>query len=134
MHCRDDLQFTYHYSSIDELVILRASFALEREDRTELTKRMQTLWIVRKSKQPSSDENRAASLRIRWACGPASLIEQAGLKGAKSGGAEISDVNANFVIARTGTTSDNVLRLIEMVSRQVSERIGVELETDIEIW
>ena len=75
----------------------------------------------------------AASLRIRWACA-ASLIEQAGLKGAKSGGAEISDVNANFIIARTGTTSDNVLRLIEMVGRQVSERIGVELETDIEIW
>ena len=64
----------------------------------------------------------------------ASLIEQAGLKGAKSGGAKMSDVNANFIIARTGTTSDNVLRLIEMVSRQVSEHIGVELETDIEIW
>jgi UDP-N-acetylmuramate dehydrogenase len=134
VHCRDDLRFTYHYSSIDELVILRASFALEREDRTELTKRMQTLWIVRKSKQPSSDENMGRIFKNPVGLRAASLIEQAGLKGTKVGGAEISDVNANFIIAHTGTTGDDVLRLIEMIRRQVSERIGVELETDIEIW
>ena len=64
----------------------------------------------------------------------ANLIEQAGLKGTKVGGAEISDVNANFIVVRTGTTSDDVLRLIEMVATQVNERIGVELEKDIEIW
>ena len=64
----------------------------------------------------------------------ADLIEQAGLKGTKVGGAEISDLHANFIIARPGTTSGDVQRLIDLVRSQVRERIGVELETDIEIW
>jgi UDP-N-acetylmuramate dehydrogenase len=134
VHGRDDLRFSYHYSSIDELVILRATFALEQEDRTELTKRMQMLWIVRKSKQPSRDENMGRIFKNPMGLRAATLIEQAGLKGAKVGGAEISDVNANFIVARTGTTSDDVLRLIDMIASQVNERIGVELEKDIEIW
>jgi len=134
VHGREELHFTYHYSNIDELVILRASFALEREDRTELTKRMQMLWIVRKSKQPSRDENMGRIFKNPVGLRAANLIEQAGLKGTKVGGAEISDVNANFILARPGTTSEDVQRLIEMIATQVAQRIGVELETDIEIW
>lgn len=134
VHGRDDLRFAYHFSSIDELVILRATFALEREDRTELTKRMQMLWIVRKSKQPSRDVNMGRIFKNPMGLRAANLIEQAGLKGAKVGSAEISDVNANFIVAHTGTTSSDVLRLIDMIASQVNERIGVELEKDIEIW
>ena len=96
MHQRDELHFAYRYSSIDELVILRASFALEREDRTELTKRMQTLWIVKKSKQPSSDENVGRVFKNPLGLRAADLIEQAGLKGTKVGGAEISDHPRQF--------------------------------------
>jgi UDP-N-acetylmuramate dehydrogenase len=134
IHGRDDLHFAYHYSSIDELVILRARFALDREDRTELTKRMQMLWIVRRSKQPSRDETMGRIFKNPMGLRAANLIEQAGLKGTKVGGAEISDVNANFIVVRAGATSDDVLRLIDMVASHVNERIGVELETDIEIW
>ncbi len=134
VHGRDELHFAYHYSSIDELVILRASFALEREDRTELTKRMQMLWIVRKSKQPSRDQNMGRIFKNPIGLRAANLIEQAGLKGTKAGGAEISDENANFVVVHSGATSDEVIRLIELVAQRVNDRLGVELETDIEIW
>ena len=99
---REDLRFAYRYSSLDELVILRGCFALEREDRTELTKRMQTLWIVKKSKQPSSDENMGRIFKNPSGLRAADLIEQADLKGTKIGGAEISEKHANFIIARTG--------------------------------
>lgn len=134
VHQREELHFAYRYSSIDELVILRAQFALDREDRTELTKRMQTLWILKKAKQPSSEENVGRVFKNPLGLRAADLIEQAGLKGTKVGGAEISDHHANFIVARTGTTSGDVLRLIDLVRTRVRERIGVELETDIEIW
>ncbi len=133
-HQRDDLHFAYRYSSLDELVILRANFILEREDRTELTKRMQTLWIVKKSKQPSSDESMGRIFKNPSGLRAGDLIEQAGLKGTKIGGAEISEQHGNFIIARTGASSDQVLRLIDLVQTQVRDRMGVELETDIEIW
>ncbi len=134
VHQRDELHFAYRYSSIDQLVILRAQFLLEREDRTELTKRMQTLWIMKKAKQPTGDENVGRVFKNPLGLRAADLIEQAGLKGTKVGGAEISDHHANFIVARTGTTSGDVLRLIELVRTQVRDRIGVELEMDIEIW
>jgi UDP-N-acetylmuramate dehydrogenase len=64
----------------------------------------------------------------------ADLIEQAGLKGTKVGGAEVSERHANYVIAQSGTSSDDVLRLIDLMQRQILDRVGVELELDIQIW
>lgn len=133
-HSPDDMQFAYRYSSLDELVILRAEFTLNPEDRLELTKRMQTLWIVKKSKQPSAGENIGRIFRNAGGLRAADLIEQAGLRGAKVGGAEISDRHANFIAVRPGATSEHVVRLIELMQMQVQDRIGVELETEIEIW
>jgi UDP-N-acetylmuramate dehydrogenase len=62
------------------------------------------------------------------------LIDQAGLKGTRVGGAEVSDRHANFIVAAEGTTSDDVLKLIDQVRERVLERLGVELELEIEVW
>jgi len=50
------------------------------------------------------------------------------------GQAEVSDRHANFIVAEQGATSDDVLRLIEQMRERVSERLGIELETEIEVW
>ncbi|MEM1304623.1 MAG: UDP-N-acetylenolpyruvoylglucosamine reductase, partial [Planctomycetota bacterium] len=63
-----------------------------------------------------------------------SLIDQAGLKGASVGGAVVSDKHGNYIVARDGATSDDVLKLIDLVRSRVAERLGVELETSLEIW
>ena len=62
------------------------------------------------------------------------LIEQAGLKNTRFGQAEVSDRHANFIVAEAGATSQDVLRLIDIVRDRVAERLGIELETEIEIW
>ena len=64
----------------------------------------------------------------------ATLIEQAGLKGAKMGAAEVSQQHANFIIAHEGATSHDVIALIDLVRDEVTRRLGVELELEIEIW
>ncbi len=133
-HGSDDLRFSYRSSSLDELAILQATLTLEPEDRKELTKRMQTLWIVKKSKQPSSDLPAARIFKNADGLRAADLLDQAGLKGAKVGGAEICDQHANFIVAHPGASSEDVLRLIELARTQVREQLGVELDTDIEIW
>ncbi|MCG8583127.1 MAG: UDP-N-acetylenolpyruvoylglucosamine reductase, partial [Pirellulales bacterium] len=63
-----------------------------------------------------------------------SLIEAAGLKGAKVGGAEISDRHANFIITSQDASSDDVLRLIDLVKTNVEEQLGVSLVREIEVW
>jgi UDP-N-acetylmuramate dehydrogenase len=62
------------------------------------------------------------------------LVDQAGLKGTRIGGAVISDRHANFIVAEPECTSEDVLRLIDLVRNQILERQGVELELELEIW
>jgi UDP-N-acetylmuramate dehydrogenase len=62
------------------------------------------------------------------------LIDQAGLKGTRVGQAEVSDRHGNFIVANPQATSDDVLKLIDLVRERVAERLGIELEREIEIW
>jgi UDP-N-acetylmuramate dehydrogenase len=62
------------------------------------------------------------------------LIEQAGLKGTRVGAVEVSQRHANFIVAGEGASSQDVLRLMDLIRSRVAERLGVELETELEIW
>jgi UDP-N-acetylmuramate dehydrogenase len=130
----DDLVFAYRQSSLDELVILEAEFELEEEDPVELTKRMQKQWIVKKANLPMAHENTGCIFKNPRGMSAGMLIDQCGLKGERIGGAEVSQRHANFFIAHPGATTKDVLQLIDLVRNRVAERMGVELETEIEIW
>ena len=62
------------------------------------------------------------------------VIEQAGLKGTKVGGAEVSDRHANFIVAQPGATAADVLGLIDLIRQQVRLQFGYELELQIQVW
>ena len=131
---RDELVFAYRQSSLDELVILSAEFELEPDDPEQLTKRMQQQWIVKKSAQPLGHQSAGCIFKNPRGMSAGMLIDQAGLKGTRVGGAEVSDRHANFIVAEPGATAQDVLRLIELVRSRVADRLGVELEMEIEVW
>ena len=62
------------------------------------------------------------------------MIESAGLKGTQVGEAKVNDRHANFIEVRQGATSQDVIRLMELLKTRVMEQLGVELEPDLEIW
>ena len=131
---RDDLVFAYRHSGLDELVILSAEFELDPDDPDQLTKRMQKQWIVKKAAQPLGHQSAGCIFKSPRGMSAGMLIDQAGLKGTRVGGAEVSDRHANFIIAEPGATTHDVLRLIELVRSRVADRLGVELEMEIEVW
>jgi UDP-N-acetylmuramate dehydrogenase len=131
---RDDLVFAYRQSSLDELVILEAKFELEEEDSDELTKRMQKQWIFKKANLPMAHENTGCIFKNPRGMSAGMLIDQASLKGERVGEAEVSQRHANFIIAHPGATSRDVLKLIDVVRSRVVERMGIELETELQIW
>jgi len=131
---RGDLVFAYRQSSLDELVILDAQFELEEEDPVEVTKRMQKAWIVKKANLPMAHENTGCIFKNPRGMSAGMLIDQCGLKGERVGGVEVSQRHANFYVAQQGATAKDVLQLIDVVRNRVAERMGVELETEIEIW
>ncbi len=131
---REDMHFSYRKSTLDELVILDAVFVLNPDDPREVTRRMQKEWIVRRAQQPSGDVSCARLFKDVGGIEARELIEEAGLKATRVGGAELSEQHPNFLIAHHGCTSDDVIRLIDLVKTQVRERTGVDLATEIEIW
>jgi UDP-N-acetylmuramate dehydrogenase len=131
---RDELVFAYRESSLDELVILEVMFQLEQDSPEELTKRMQKQWIVKRANQPLDHQSAGCIFKNPRGMSAGMLIDQAGLKGTRIGGAEISDRHANFIVTDDGATSSDVVMLIEQVRERVFERLGVELELEIEIW
>ncbi|HEY4025649.1 MAG TPA: UDP-N-acetylmuramate dehydrogenase [Candidatus Dormibacteraeota bacterium] len=60
------------------------------------------------------------------------LVEAAGLKGAREGGAEVSALHANFIVNQGGATAADVDRLIRRIQLDVSERFGVALDPEVE--
>jgi len=131
---REDMVFAYRESSLDELVILSAKLELEQDDPRELARRMQKQWIVRKASQPMGHQCAGCAFKNPRGMAAGELIESAGLKGTRIGGAVVSDRHANFILAEPECTSNDVLRLIDLVRSQVHDRLGVEMELELEIW
>ncbi len=130
----DELSFAYRSSSINELAILEAEFALQSDDPDEITRRMRKIWIMKKATQPLASQSAGCIFRNPRGLSAGALIEQAGLMGTRVGGAEISDRHANFIVTHPEATSDDVLRLIDLTQSKVAEQLGIDLALEIEIW
>jgi UDP-N-acetylmuramate dehydrogenase len=131
---RNEMNFSYRQSSLDELAIVESRFQLEPEDREELVRRIQKMWIVKSAVQPSRERRTACLFKDPMGATANEIIDQAGLKGATENAAALFDRDANFVIARDAVTSADVRRLIDTIQQQVREKLGVELETAIQFW
>jgi UDP-N-acetylmuramate dehydrogenase len=131
---RDDLVFGYRESSLDEPVILEATLVLDEDDPRELARRMQKQWILKRANQPMGHQCAGCIFKNPRGVSAGELIEKAGLKGTRIGGAVVSERHANFIVAEHNCTSQDVLRLIDLVRSQVDDRMGTQLELEIEIW
>jgi len=133
---KNEITFAYRYSSLENVVLIAATLMLEKDESTELAKRMRKLWIIRKSQQPTG-EDAASVLAFKnpETGAPAKeLIERGGLKGARIGGAVISEYNAGFITVDAECTSDDVLRLVQLVQEQILQQTEIELESALTVW
>jgi UDP-N-acetylmuramate dehydrogenase len=131
---RPEMHFAYRSSNLDELIILEAAFELESGDSVEITKRLQKNWIVKRAALPATSSPQGYIFQDASGLDPAGLIEQAGMAGTRVGDAEVSSQNANFILTGRNATSADVRELIDNVRRTVLDRLGVRLETAIEMW
>jgi UDP-N-acetylmuramate dehydrogenase len=132
---RDDLSFADRESNLDEPVILSAAFELSREDPEAVVRRMRRIWIIKKENQPYGHQSSACIFRNPSPdVSAGAIIDQAGLKGTRFGGAEISDRHANFIVAHPGAKAADVLHLVDQIQQRVWQQFGYELELQVQIW
>ncbi len=134
LQTRDHDELVQAANALDDRALLTAEFELESDGPDAIVKRMRKAWIQRKRHQPFSFQAACRLFRNPRGLSATALIAQAGLAGTKVGGAEISDRDANYVVAHEGACSRDVLRLIDLVRSQVLERFNTELELALSVW
>jgi UDP-N-acetylmuramate dehydrogenase len=131
---RDDLIFDYRHTNINARFILGATLALEEEDPERIMKRTKEIWMFKQNSQPLNTKNAGCVFKNPRGLSAGALIDQAGLKGMRVGGAEISQKHANFIIAHPGCLAEDVKRMIAIIKEKVWEKNEIALETEVQIW
>jgi len=131
---RTDLAFAYRSTNISSRFILAAEFRLSEDDPHRILKQVKQIWIYKKNTQPLGKRNAGCIFKNPRGMSAGALIDRAGLKGKRIGGAYVSEKHANFILADDGATASDVLKLINHIRDVVYERNGVYLELEVEVW
>lgn len=140
-----DMKFAYDYSILHKTkeIVLTVSFLLKRGDKDKLWSIASDAVKRRAQTQPLglpssgcifrnihlSDAMRLGTPGHTTSAGY--LIDKAGLKGKKVGGASVSDVHANFIVNDGSASTKDVLALIEEIKLAVKLKFGVSLELEV---
>ena len=119
------------YMAHPEWICLGAELALAQGDRETIRERMAELSQKRKASQPLELPGAGSYFKRPEGYFAGKLIEDAGLKGRRVGGAEISEKHAGFLVNRGGATATDILMLEETVRDEVRNRFGVTLEREV---
>ena len=120
-----------HTSLARDAIVARVTLAFDRGDPHAVREEMQARLIRRKRTQPIALPNAGSCFRNPAGDKAARLIEAAGAKGWREGGAEVSALHANFITNLGGATAKDVATLLARVRRVVAEQFGVELQLEV---
>ena len=121
----------FRSKTLKKSYILGAVFELSKCKPDLITQTMNEYAARRKATQPLERPSAGSAFKRPPGNFAAKLIEEAGLKGARIGGAQFSDKHAGFIINLGGATSDDVKRLTERAQTEVKIKFGIELEPEI---
>ena len=131
---KEELVFGYRRTNIAAKFILQACFDLEPDDPQRVLRQAKQMWIYKKNTQPLANKSAGCVFRNPRGLSAGALIDQAGLKGQRVGGAMISPVHANFIVVDKSAQPKDMQELISLMRQKVQEKFEVSLELELEIW
>jgi len=124
----------YRGSSIpSDAIVAGVSMRFPFGDPAAIRERLQARLVRRKATQPVAIPNSGSCFRNPDGDRAGRLIEAAGAKGWREGGAEVSGVHANFIVNTGSASARDVATLLARVRRAVAERFGVELQLEVHL-
>lgn len=131
----EDMQFGYRTSRMqkENLIVLEVKMRLREGNKDEIRSKMKELNRRRREKQPLNYPSSGSIFKRPAGHYAGKLIEDAGLKGYRIGGAQVSDKHCGFIINTGTATASDVIELIELVKRRVFETSGVILHQEVKI-
>jgi UDP-N-acetylmuramate dehydrogenase len=133
-----DLKLGYRSSALREgslagAFVISATLRLERGDGEEAKRLMARLTKERNETQPIKTKNCGSVFKNPPGDSAGRLVQAAGLKGARQGGAVISPLHGNFIINEGSATAADVRRLIEHAQAEIKRRFNIAIETEVEM-
>jgi len=131
---KNECRFSYRSSGFPKgCVITGAVLQLKTGDKEKIHDDMKQKYINRKSKQPLELPSAGSIFKNPEGNFAGRLIEETGLKGAKHGGAEVSEKHANFIVNRGGAKATDVICLMETIEEAVNKKFGITLKREIKL-
>ena len=131
---RNKINFNYRQvPELDEIVITSARFHFEPAAASGLRARVADILALRNKKQPLGHPSCGSVFKRPAGYYAGALIEEAGLKGERIGGAMISPKHAGFILNTDDAKAADVYALIRRIEKRVLERFGVRLEREVKL-
>ncbi|RIX59333.1 UDP-N-acetylmuramate dehydrogenase [Paenibacillus nanensis] len=129
----EDMRFAYRHSILHEMkgLVVEAAFELAEGDRMEIASTLATYKERRLRTQPLQLPCAGSVFRNPPGDYAARLIQESGLKGFSIGGAQVSELHANFIINTGQATARDVLALMSHIQSTVEQRYGVKLVPEV---
>jgi UDP-N-acetylmuramate dehydrogenase len=130
----DEAGFRYRASALPSTaVVVGATVTLAPGDDDGIRERMEEAREWRRRTQPLAEPNCGSVFKNPEGAHAAQLIEAAGAKGLRIGGAQVSEKHANFIVTDPDASSADVWTLVERVRELVALRSGIRLETEVQL-
>ena len=131
---RHNIDFSYrHVPALENGVITSGCFRYTREQVAVLKERVQDILALRTKKQPLDYPSCGSVFKRPSGYYAGALIEEAGLKGKKIGGAVVSEKHAGFILNVDNATAKDVYTLMRRIENSVLKRFGVKLEREVKL-
>jgi UDP-N-acetylmuramate dehydrogenase len=129
-----ELSFGYrHLDLAPGEIIVGATFRLDRGSGAEIEDRIEGFLAHRHTTQRVSYPSAGSFFKNPEGMQAWRLIDEAGLRGHRNGGAQVSEVHSNFLVNRGGATAQDFLELAAMIKERVRSWSGIELEEEVRI-
>lgn len=130
---REQLRFSYRYTALEPGIVADMELQFARVPAEQAYERIRSALQHRNSTQETRLPSAGCAFKNPPGTGAGRLIDQAGLKGARIGDAQISHRHANFIVNLGYARCDDVLALMELAQRRVHQVFGVMLEPEVRL-
>ncbi len=133
---REDADWSYRHSMMGDAgyIVVEAMLELAHDEVAAIKERMDDLKARREEKQPLEMPSAGSTFKRPEGYFAGKLIQDAGLRGYRVGGAQVSEKHTGFVVNAGGATAADVRQLIADVQDRVFEQFGVRLEPEVKMW
>lgn len=131
---KKDIKFSYRTANLSKYIILSVSIKVFRENKEQIKERIEKYLDYRKVAQDLSKASAGCIFKNPSGYSAGRLIDLCGFKGKRTGDACVSKRHANFILNKGSAKANDVLKLMDLIKKEVKNKFNITLESEIKIW